>query len=184
MTQQRVSLKENRSPFSTRNKLARLAWSVAAIAFKATPSWALNGFRLFILRRFGATIGQGCIVYPSARIWAPWNLSMGDNSCIGPDSDIYSMARVRIGDNVTVSQHAVLCTGTHDVSSRHAELLTRELVVESESWICAYAKVLPGVKVAQGSVIGMGAVLTRSTQPWSIYAGNPAKFIKDRVIGQ
>lgn len=178
----RVSLKENKSPFSKKNKIARLAWWFAEIPFSLTPYWALNNLRIFILKIFGARIGTGCIIYPSVKIWAPWNLEIGDNSCIGPHADIYSMAKIKIGSNVTISQHAVVCTGTHDISTPHNDLYTKKVAILDQAWVCAYAKVMPGITVSEGAVIGMGAVITKDTQPWGVYAGNPAKLIKTREI--
>lgn len=178
----KVSLKENKSPFSRKNKLARLAWWFVSIFFSRTPYWALNTLRVNALRIFGAQIGKGCFVYPSAKIWAPWNLKMGDYSCIGPYADIYSMGPVEIGSNVTISQYAVICTGTHDIATPHNDLIIKKNTIHDQSWICAYAKIMPGVTVGEGAVIGMASVLSRNAQPWGVYAGSPAKLIKTRVI--
>lgn len=177
-----VSLKENKSPFSRKNKIARLAWWFVSIVFSRTPYWAFNNFRINTLRIFGAQIGRGCFVYPSAKIWAPWNLRMGEYSCIGPYTDIYSMGLVTIGSNVTISQYAVICTGTHDITTRHNDLVIKENMIHDQSWVCAYAKIMPGVTVGEGAVIGMASILSKDAQPWSVYAGAPAKFLKKRVI--
>lgn len=176
------SLKENKSPFSKKNKVARLIWWLCSPLFFATPYWLLNGFRISILRMFGAKIGIGCVVYPSAKIWAPWNLYMGNYSCIGPNADIYSMGQIIIGSHVTISQHAVLCTGTHDISTPHNDLVIKNIEIDDHSWICAYAKIMPGVKISKGSIIGMASLLTKDTQAWGVYGGNPAKQLKTREI--
>lgn len=181
-TAQKVSLRENKSPFSKRNKIARLAWWIFSFFFSATPYWALNNYRISILRLFGAKIGKGCAIYPSARIWAPWNLQVGDYSCIGPYTDIYSMGKIIIGNNVTISQNAVICTGSHDITSAHNELFTKAVIIQDQAWVCAYAKVMPGTTIAEGSVIGMAALITKNTQPWGVYTGNPARLIKERKI--
>lgn len=177
-----ISLKENKSPFSKKNKVARVLWWFFSAFFSLSPYWALNSFRIFLLRQFGAKIGVGCVVYPSAKIWAPWNLRMGDYSCIGPDADIYSMGLIKLGSNVTISQHAVLCTGTHDITTPHNNLIVKEIEIKDQAWVCAYAKVMPGVIVAEGSVIGMASLLTKDTQAWGVYVGNPAKLLKTREV--
>ncbi len=177
-----VSLKENKSPFSKKNKIARLAWWLGSLTMSLTPPWALNNFRIILLRAFGAKIGKGCVVYPSTKIWAPWNLRMGNYSCIGPYTDIYSMGKIHIGDNVTISQNAVICTGSHDITSPHNDLFTKTVTIKNQAWVCAYAKLMPGITVEEGSVVGMAALLTKDTQPWSVYGGNPAQLIKERKI--
>lgn len=177
-----VSLKENKSPFSNRNKIGRVLWSLASGIFSITPYWALNSFRISILRLFGAKIGVGCVVYPSAKIWAPWNLSIGDYSCIGPHTDIYSMGLIEIGSNVTISQHAVICTGTHDITTPHNDLIIKSVYIQNQAWVCAYAKIMPSVTVSEGAVIGMAALLTKDAQAWGVYGGNPAKLLKEREV--
>lgn len=177
-----ISLKENKSPFSKKNKIARVLWWFGGIFFSLSPHWTLNSFRIFMLRRFGAKIGIGCVIYPSAKIWAPWNLRMGNYSCIGPETDIYSMGLIKIGNNVTISQYAVLCTGTHDIATPHNNLVIKNIEIEDQAWVCAYAKIMPGITVAEGSVIGMDSLLTKNTQAWGVYAGNPAKLLKTREV--
>ncbi|WP_350578811.1 putative colanic acid biosynthesis acetyltransferase [Pseudomonas sp. HY2-MNA-CIBAN-0224] len=177
-----VSLKENKSPFSTKNKVARVLWWFANVFFSLTPYWALNSLRIATLRIFGAKIGVGCVVYPSAKIWAPWNLSVGNYSCIGPYTDIYSMGPIKIGSNVTISQHAVICTGTHDIATPHNDLIIKSVEIMDQAWICAYAKIMPGVTVSEGAVVGMAALLTKNAQPWGVYGGNPAKLLKEREV--
>ena len=53
-------------------------------------------------------------------------------------------------------------------------------VVESDVWVGANATVLAGVKLAVGSVVGAGSVLTRDTHAYGVYVGNPAKLIRHR----
>lgn len=179
----KISLLENKSPFSLRNKVLRVVWwFVYVFVFSLTPPWAMNRFRIFILKLFGAKIGSGSVIYPSVKIWAPWNLKMGCNSCIGPDSDIYSMGHISIGSDVTISQGAVVCTGTHDIKTRHNDLQIKTVVIGNQSWVCAYAKIMPGITINEGSVVGLGAVVVKDVPPWVVVAGNPAKILKKRVV--
>lgn len=177
-----ISLKENRSPFTLTNKIGRVLWQITFGCVSIFPAKGFNWLRIAILRMFGAEMGTGCVVYPSAKIWAPWNLSMGSHSCIGPHADVLSMARISIGSNVTISQYAVLCAGTHDITTPHNDLIAKPLFIDDQSWICAYAKILPGVRVGTGAVVGMASVLTKDAKPWTVYGGNPSKAIKTRVI--
>lgn len=183
MRANKINHRKNKSSFSTSNKIARIVWSgVYLLLFRWTPDFFLNNYRLFILKLFGAKIGYGSIVYPTAKIWAPWNLEIGEYTCIGPNTDIYSMDKISIGSHVTVSQNAVICSGTHDINSHSMKLITKPIIINNYSWICAYAKILPGVSIGEGCVVGLDSVVCKSTDSWHVYAGNPAAKIKARHI--
>lgn len=170
--------------FSLRNRLARLAWAVVYHGFfKWTPR-PMHGLRAFILRLFGASLGKGCHVYPSAMIWAPWNLEMGSQACLGQGVNCYTMARIRIGEKAVVSQAAHLCSGTHDYEDPNFQLYALPIVIGAQAWICTEAFIGPGVEIGEGSVIGARAVVTKSMPAWMVCAGNPCKPIKPRHIRQ
>jgi putative colanic acid biosynthesis acetyltransferase WcaF len=92
------------------------------------------------------------------------------------------MGKVTLGRYAIVSQGAHLCAGTHDISDPNFQLLSKPIVVEEQAWIAADAFVGPGVVVAQGAVLGARGVAFKSLDAWSVYAGNPATFIKKRII--
>lgn len=94
----------------------------------------------------------------------------------------YIILAVRIGEKVTVAQYAYICNGTHDLSDPILPLLVGDITIEDNVFIGAKAIILPGLTIAEASVVGAGAVLTKDTEPFSIYGGNPAKFIKKRNI--
>jgi putative colanic acid biosynthesis acetyltransferase WcaF len=127
-------------------------------------------------------IGQGCAVYPSCRIWAPWNLLIGDYVCLSFDVDCYCVDRVLIGSHTTVSQYSFLCTASHDITSKNMELVTAPIKIGSQAWVAARAFVGPGVEIGDGAVVGACALVTKAVTPWTVVAGNPARFIKNREI--
>jgi putative colanic acid biosynthesis acetyltransferase WcaF len=172
---------QNRNSFSS--KLARLAWnSSCLILFRPTPRFMLHGWRRFLLRLFGARIGKGVHVLPSARIWQPWKLKIGDYSCLSEDVDCYSVAEIIIENQVVVSQGAFLCCASHDITSPIMEFTYKPIVIKNQAWIAAKAFVGPGVTVGEGAVVGACAVVTKDVEPWTVVAGNPAKFVKRRDI--
>ena len=165
------------------NKLARLIWNfVWLVVFRSNPRWALNGWRIFLLRMFGAKIGIGCKVAPSCFVWAPWNLSMGDFSVLGDGVECYTMAKINIGSKVAVSQRAFLCTGSHDISSLKRPLITKPINIEDHVWVCAEAFVGPGVTLGSRAVIAARGVVVKSVGSSDIVAGNPAVFLKKRLL--
>jgi putative colanic acid biosynthesis acetyltransferase WcaF len=164
------------------NKLARFLWGVVwRCMFRPTPR-SCDGWRRFLLRCFGAKIGRGARVLPSARIWAPWNLEMGDYSCLSFDTDCYCVAPIRIGAHATVSQYSFLCSATHDESDPNMRLVAKPIVIGDQAWIAADVFVAPGVHVGEGAVVGARSSVFRDLPPWMICLGSPAKPVRARII--
>jgi len=178
----RVGPGECPSPHSFGNKVARVAWGLVWLfLFRPTPT-LLHAWRAWLLRAFGARIGRGVKVFPSTRVWAPWQLTMDEFSTLSPDVDCYCVAPVKIVSHATVSQYAFLCTATHDVTDPHMRLVTAAITVGDQAWVCAGAYVGPGVTIGQGGGVGARAVVTKDVPPWMIVAGSPARVIRQRVI--
>ncbi len=166
--------------FSLKNRLARALWGVVWMVLVRPSPRPLHRWRAMILRIFGARLGRNVHVYPAVRIWAPWNLILGDDVGIGNNATLYSMATITIGTRAVVSQGAHLCTGTHDFEDPHFQLRARPIIIGAHAWICAEAFIGPGVEIGEGAVVGARAVATRTVPGWTVVAGNPATFIKER----
>ena len=174
---------QNRHTLSS--KLLRVIWNVVwLLLFRPTPRGMLYGWRRFLLRCFGAKIGKGANILPSCKVWAPWNLTMGDFSCLSEDVDCYTVDAITIGDQAVISQGAFLCCASHDISSPIMELVYKPIIIGNNAWVAARAFVAPGVTVGEGAVVGACSVVAGDVAPWSVVAGNPAKFIKKREIVQ
>jgi putative colanic acid biosynthesis acetyltransferase WcaF len=168
------------SVFSRGNKVKRLLWQMVwTVCCRWTPA-PFYFWRNFIIRLFGGIIGNHVHIYPTCKIWAPWLLVMEDFSCIGPGVAVYNPGGCTIGRYAIVSQDAYLCGATHDFNNENFTYIKKEIVIEEYAWICAKATVLPGVRCGEGAVLGAAAVASKNLEPWSVYAGNPAKFIKTR----
>ncbi len=168
--------------FSLRNRVQRFAWSVVqALLFRPSPRPA-HAWRSFLLRAFGATIGSNCHIYPGAKIWAPWNLTCGDVVAVADGAIIYNPSRITLRSHATISQEVYLCGATHDYEAPEFPLISEEILVEPFAWVCARATVQPGVSVGEGAVLALGSIATRNLDPWSVYAGVPARKIKNRVM--
>lgn len=171
--------------FTFRSRARRFIWGLTEVLFfRFTPVYFF-AWRNLLLALHGATVGVGCKIYPSSRIWAPWNLVIGDGSVIGPRANIYSMARIKIGKNSVISQDVDLITGSHDYRRVDLQpqlpLTTRPIEVGSYAWVCAQAFVLPGVSIGDGAVIGARSVVTRDQPGWMVCAGNPCRPLKPRT---
>ena len=169
--------------YSCYNKLRRLCWNIfCALLYHPFGLPLFNTWRIFVLKILGAKIGKGSKVYASSKIWAPWNLEIGQRSCIGPNTIIYNPGKVILKNKVAISQYAYLCTATHDYTSPLHTLYWQDIIIDDYAWIAAKAFIGPGVHIGERAIIGACSVQTKDAEPWGVYAGNPAKYIKKRIL--
>ena len=169
-----------RSPYSRREKFARVAWgAVQATLFRGSfHDW--YGVRRLLLRAFGARLHATSNVRRTVIVECPWNLEIGAESSVGDRAVLYCLGTVRIGARVTVSQGAHLCAGTHDSRRRDMPLVRPSIEIGDDAWIAAEAFVGPGVRVGSGAILSARGVAFRDLEPWSIHRGNPAVRVRDR----
>ena len=162
------------------SRAGRALWHVVyALLFRPTPR-PLHAWRAFILRCFGAQLGAHCHIYAGCVIWAPWNLRCDEGACIADGAIIYNAAIVHLASHAIVSQGAYLCTASHDIDDPAFPMTTAPIHIGRYAWIGARACVLPGVKVADGAVLGLAAVATHDLEAWQVYGGNPARRLRAR----
>ncbi|MBS1563663.1 MAG: acyltransferase [Bacteroidetes bacterium] len=148
--------------------------------FNKIPSYFIRKMIYRYLYRM--KIGRHSNIQMNVRVYAPWKISIGDNCSIGHDSLLDGRRGIRIGNNVDLAGYVRIFTLGHDLDDPAYKTTGKPVVVEDEASIFTGAYILPGITVAKGSAIALGAVLTKSTEPWAIYGGNPAKKIKNRNI--
>lgn len=139
-------------------------------------------FKKVLLRIFGSTIGKGVVIKPGVNIKYPWLLEIGNYTWVGEAVWIDNLAEVKIGNNVCISQGALLLTGNHDYSKKSFDLMIDGITIEDGVWIGAKSVVCPGVTCLSHSVLAVGSVASGNLEPYSIYRGNPAVKIKERII--
>lgn len=135
-----------------------------------------------LLCLFGAKMGYRSMVYGTANVFAPWNLVVEDHSCIGPHVNVYNKDMIIVHDHSIVSQGAYLCSASHDYTDSSHPLITKPIIIGSNVWIAADAFVGMGVEIGEGAIVGARAAIFKNVEPWSVVGGNPARFIKKRVI--
>lgn len=183
MSETKIDLSQYHNALSRKNQVIRLLWTVVwGIFARPLPRSVGSGWKRFLLRLFGARIASTAIVYSSAKVYYPANLTMDAYSCLASDVDCYNVAPITIGANSTVSQGAYLCTASHDISDPLNPLITAPIVIEDQAWVAAGAFVGMGVTVGQGAVVGARATVFKSVAPWTVVGGNPAKFLKKRIL--
>ncbi len=162
--------------------LRQLLWYFIGSPLFSSYWLPFTGFKVWILRRFGAEIGQQVTIKPGVKIKFPWRLTVGDYVWIGENAWLDNVAPITIESHVCLSQEVYLCTGNHDYRDRNFKLIPAPIHIEQGSWIAARAVVGPGVTVGSGAVLALASVTGRSLQPMTIYAGNPAQQVKKRTI--
>ena len=120
-------------------------------------------------------------MYASARVWAPWNVTLADEACFADGCTIYSQDQVVLGRRAVVSQGAHLCTGTHDYETAGSPLRTKPIVIGDYAWVSAEVFVHPGVTIGEGAVIGARSVVTKDMPAWFVCAGHPCQPLKERI---
>jgi putative colanic acid biosynthesis acetyltransferase WcaF len=163
------------SPWTTRERIGILLWSICWPLFCAWTPKPLNGWRLIWLRVFGAKMHGRPFVHQRARIALPWHLTLHDRACVGDRANLYSLGEIEIHEDATVAQEVYLCTGTHDFSSPNRELQTAKITVGAGAFVCARAFVLPGVTIGSQAIVGAGAVVARNVADGVTVTGNPAR---------
>lgn len=170
------------SPWSKKEAILIRIWEfIWTIFVRWLPKPFCSWYRI-LLRIFGCKIIGKPFIAPSCRIYAPWLLEIEDKACLGLRSEIYNLGTVKIGARAVVAQYAYLCNGTHDFSDKRSPLLVGYMEIEEDVFIGAKAIILPGLLLRKGSIIGAGSVLTKDTNEFGIYVGNPAKYIKQRIM--
>ena len=165
-----------------RGFVTRAVWMVVSqVFFETWVPWP-SGLKARILRAFGARIGRGVVIKPRVQISRPWRLTVGDDCWLGEWLWLDCPGEVHIGNNVCLSQGAMIESGGHDWRDPVFGVILEPVVLEDCSWVAARALVLPGSVLAEGSVLGGGAVLSGKTEPWGLYGGNPARRLKERVL--
>lgn len=180
---QQLDVGGNRSArkYTRTEQLRRVLWMACWPLFRFSPRPCF-GWRRWLLRRLGARVGRNVHIYPSARVYYPWQLAIDDDAAIGEDALVYNLGFVTIGARATVSHRAHLCAGTHDYEDPLLPLRKPPIVVGSDAWICADAFVGPNVSVGAGAVVGARAVALKDVPAWTVVGGNPARPIKPRLM--
>lgn len=160
----------------------RLCWYFCNELVFKSGFFPLNGLKIVFLRLFGAKVGKQVVVKPGVNIKYPWFLTIGNQVWIGEDVWIDNLAEVSIGNDVCISQGAMLLTGNHNFSSEKFDLIIGKIILESGCWIGAKSVVCPGVTCKTHAVLTVGSVANKVLEAYSINRGNPAVKIKHRFV--
>lgn len=163
-------------------RLKQICWYfINAIFFKSAVNLS-SGLKIFFLKLFGASVGEGVVIKPAVNIKYPWKLIIGNHSWIGEEVWIDNLSEVVIGNNVTISQGALLLTGSHDHTKETFDFISLPIIIEDGGWIGARAVVSGGVTCYTHSILGVNSVAESNLSAYVIYKGNPAVPVIKRNI--
>ena len=137
-------------------------------------------------------IGEGSEVEQDVFIWlsedpsADPRISLGKRVFIAKGIYIGAYQPITLGDNTIVGAYSYIISANHradrrDIPIRDQGFIGAPIHIGKDVWIGTHAVILPGVTIGDGAIIGAGSVVNKSVPPYQIWAGTPAKFIKERL---
>lgn len=141
----------------------------------------LNGYywKLFLKKA-----GKRLKIAYNVRIQSPHNIEIGNDVFINFDTIVDGHGKVIIGNNVRVGYRALLITANHKFDSsadlRNNILKAKNIVIKDNCWLGSNCIILPGITINNNSIVGAGAVVTKTFPSNSVIAGNPARVVKKR----
>jgi len=163
------------------SKLKEGLWIIFSWALFRLCPFSFSAVKRFILRAFGAQIGDNVTIKPQVKITFPWKLAIGNDVWLGEECWLLNLEKIIIENNVCISQRAFLCTGSHNYKLPTFDLITKPILLEEGSWIGGGAWVGPGVTVGALAVLTAGSVATSNLGAIGIYQGNPAILARKRT---
>ena len=136
-------------------------------------------FRRILAGHVFGRCGANFKAFPHVRLSFGYNLDVGDNVVIHRHVLLDDRGGIEIGDGSSVSDFANVYSHTHDIADGRI-VETPKTVIGRGARITYHATILAGVHVADDSMVGAGAILTKSTEPHCVYAGIPAKKVKKK----
>ncbi len=121
-------------------------------------------------------IGDYCYVGENTKIWSACKIEIGNYVLISHDVNIFDSTTHPI-DPLERREHFKTIV-TKGFPKQIDSLNERPVIIHDDVWICAKSIILAGVKIGEGSIVGAGSVVTKDVEPYTIVAGNPAKFIR------
>ncbi|MBV8883060.1 MAG: hypothetical protein JO235_03535 [Chroococcidiopsidaceae cyanobacterium CP_BM_RX_35] len=126
--------------------------------------------------------GENVYIGPQVIIDEPFNLELGNNTCICEFTHISALGGVRVEDGTMISSHCSIATITHPNNSHNRitePVITKPVVIGRNCWIGTGAILLPGITIGDDAIVGAGSVVTKDVLPKTVVIGSPATVLKE-----
>lgn len=163
-----------------KEKIKEMIWSIINDTLFRWSFSFLSAWRVFLLRLFGARIGEHTYIANTVKILRPWNLEVGDTVAIDKEVILRSTAKIHISDNACISTKVVILPGGHDVRKRTFDWIGTETFIGAGCFIGA-CSLIRGVNIGQFTCIGAGSLVTKDIPENIIAFGWPAKIHSERI---
>lgn len=160
--------------------MLRILLSDFMINILASSKLVPHEIRFFLYKVYGINVQTNCI-HPNCFMGGN-NISIGKCSFINYGCIFDNSAYIEIGDNCSIGMEVMFCTSSHEFGNENQRAgvnTGKPIIIEKGCWIGTRATILPGVTVGHGCVIAAGALVTRDCEPNGLYAGVPARRVKD-----
>ena len=129
--------------------------------------------------------GSSSFIWDGVHIDSPSKLTIGNNVSINRGCIINAGGDVSVSDDVLIGPEVIIYSQNHIYKNLEKKIseqgyLMSSVLISDNVWIGARSIILPGVKIGSNSIIGAGSVVTKDVPSNCVYAGNPAKLIKQR----
>jgi acetyltransferase-like isoleucine patch superfamily enzyme len=170
----------NKEPVAFKAVLRRLLVStfnaIQGSAFVSIP------LRMAILRWAGMKTGEDCCIFEGTYVGYPRHVKLGNGVFINAGCSLDDSAEINIGTNVYIAAGVRILTGSHAIGERTCRAGKHRqapVTIKLGCWIGTASLILPGITIAEGCVVAAGSVVTKDTEPHGLYAGMPAKRLRD-----
>ncbi len=155
--------------------------------FKIEKFLKIRFFRYLLFKRRLKSCGNRVIFACGVKLVEPKNISIGENVRIGANSILSGQGGIVVGNNVSFGREVLIWSANHNYYSPKSlpydsTYIKRKVVIEDNVWLGARVSVVPGVRIGEGAVVALGAVVTKDVPKCAVVAGNPAKVIKYRDL--
>lgn len=156
-----------------RSELIRAVAGFGLLPHRARPK---------LLRFAGVDVGSGSLILSGLELTGGARVSVGPRCFINRSVFIEAAADVTIGMDVQIANHVRITTSTHEIGPaerRAGKSVAEQVTIEDGTWVGMGVTILPGVTIARGCVIAAGAIVAKDTLPNGLYAGVPARRVRE-----
>jgi maltose O-acetyltransferase len=159
---------------------------VKNLPMQPMPGWRLfEKIRYFFVSRIILKCGKNVRINANCYFGDGNRLKIGDRTLLGHNARMGG--KITLGNDVIMAPDIIMMAVSHEYKdikipiNQQGAKEEKEIIIEDDVWLGTRVIVMPGVKIGAHSIVGSGAVVTKSFPEYSIIGGIPAKFIKSRI---